>query len=99
MRLTAHQKTTILNACRQYFGNTECWLFGSRTDDQKRGGDIDLYIETTETDITKITQAKLNFLVALNRELGEQKIDVIIRRLNTEVLPIHQIAKTTGIRL
>lgn len=99
MRLTNHQKTTILNACQRYFENAECWLFGSRVDDQKRGGDIDLYIETTETDVDKIVAAKLAFLVALHRELGEQKIDVVIHRMGGEFLPIHQIAKQTGIRL
>jgi predicted nucleotidyltransferase len=99
MRLTDHQKNTILNASQCYFNDAKCWLFGSRVDDQKRGGDIDLYIETTETDINKIVTAKLAFLVALNRELGEQKIDVVIHRMDSEFLPIHYIAKQTGIRL
>ena len=99
MRLTEYQKNTILNACQRYFDNATCWLFGSRVDDQKRGGDIDLYIETTETDINKIVAAKLAFLVALNRELGEQKIDVVIHQIGREFLPIHQIVKQTGIRL
>lgn len=99
MRLTDHQKNTILNACQRYFENAQCWLFGSRVDDQKRGGDIDLYIETPETDTNKIVTAKLAFLVALNRELGEQKIDVVIHQIGRELLPIHQIAKQTGIRL
>lgn len=99
MRLTDHQKTTILNACQRYFSDAKCWLFGSRVDDQKRGGDIDLYIETTESDVNKIVAAKLAFLVALNRELGEQKIDVVIHQIGGEVLPIHQIAKQTGIQL
>jgi len=34
MRLTNHQKTTILNSCQRYFGNSECWVFSSRVDDQ-----------------------------------------------------------------
>lgn len=99
MRLTEHQKNTILNACQRYFENAECWLFGSRVDDQKRGGDIDLYIETKETDVNKLVAAKLAFLVLLNRELGEQKIDVVIHRMGSEFLPIHNVAKQTGIRL
>lgn len=99
MRLTPHQKNIILNACQRYFENAQCWLFGSRVDDQKRGGDIDLYIETSETDTNKIVTAKLAFLVALNRELGEQKIDVVIHQIGGEFLPIHQVAKQTGIRL
>ncbi|CAK0771503.1 DNA polymerase III subunit beta [Gammaproteobacteria bacterium] len=99
MRLTNQQKTAILAACRRHFGDAECWLFGSRVNDAKRGGDIDLYIETAETDADKLLTEKLAFLVALDHELGEQKIDVVIRRLASEALPIHNIAKKTGVRL
>lgn len=67
--------------------------------DKKRDGDIDLYIETTETDVSKIVASKLSFLVVLNRALGEQKIDVVIHQIGSEFLPIHQMAKQTGIRL
>jgi predicted nucleotidyltransferase len=99
MRLTEQQKNSIITACRRYFGDVPCWLFGSRVHDDKRGGDIDLYLETQETDMNKLLAAKLAFLVALDRELGEQKIDLIIHRANSDILPIHRIAKETGIRL
>lgn len=99
MRLTEQQKNSIIKNCQRYFGEANCWLFGSRTDDTKRGGDIDLYIETAETDMNKIVQAKLAFLIALDYELGEQKIDVLIRSQNSELLAIHRIAKKTGILL
>lgn len=99
MRLTEYQRNSIINNCQRYFGEAHCWLFGSRTDDTKRGGDIDLYIETTETDINNIIKAKLAFLIALDYELGEQKIDVLIRSKESEILDIHRIAKQTGILL
>jgi predicted nucleotidyltransferase len=99
MRLTQQQKNTISHNCLHYFTDAQCWLFGSRTDDNKRGGDIDLYIETSETDSQKLMQSKLAFLVALDCALGEQKIDVVIRCRQHELLPIHQIAKQTGILL
>lgn len=99
MRLTEKQQIIIRAACGQHFPDGKCWLFGSRVDDNKRGGDIDLYIETSETDVTNIVNAKLAFLVTLTRQLGEQKIDVVVHRANSELLPIHQIAKQTGILL
>lgn len=99
MRLTEHQRNSIIKNCQRYFAEAQCWLFGSRTDDTKRGGDIDLYIETAETDMNKIVQAKLAFLIALDYELGEQKIDVLIRSQGSDVLDIHRIAKQTGILL
>jgi hypothetical protein len=32
----------------KYGGETRIFLFGSRTDDSKKGGDIDLYIQLNE---------------------------------------------------
>jgi|GEM_PF-1709277 len=51
MRLTPAQINIIRNATRQNFGQDALiWLFGSRVDDSKRGGDVDLYIETSHRD-------------------------------------------------
>jgi hypothetical protein len=47
MRLTELQIAAIRETAAEIFGNDAgVWLFGSRTDDQKRGGDIDLLIQT-----------------------------------------------------
>ena len=45
------------------------WLFGSRTDPTKKGGDIDLYIETEINE--DILRKKLKFLVKLGNEIGD----------------------------
>ena len=100
MRLTSFQQQTICNKARHYFGNmTQVWLFGSRVDDSKRGGDIDLYIELENQDISLIAMAKLHFLRSLHSELGEQKIDVVLRLANTNTLAVYDIAKEMGIQL
>ena len=100
MRLTSFQQQTICNKARHYFGNmTQVWLFGSRVDDSKRGGDIDLYIELENQDISLIAMAKLRFLRSLHSELGEQKIDVVLRLANTNTLAVYDIAKEMGIQL
>ena len=47
MRLTPAQHSAIRTTATEIFGEDAIiWLFGSRVDDDKRGGDIDLLIET-----------------------------------------------------
>jgi hypothetical protein len=43
------EQDVIRNSFRQCFGGEDhLWLFGSRVNDYKRGGDIDLYVETKD---------------------------------------------------
>jgi len=76
------------------------WLFSSRVDDDKKGGDIDLYIEPEIQEPEELVDTKLNFLVEMHRVLGEQKIDLVLRRSQSnQGLPIYRIAKETGMKL
>ena len=101
MRLTPQQQSAIRTAVAETFGeDTNIWLFGSRVDDNKRGGDIDLLIETKELELTTIVRAELAFLTKLQMKLGEQKIDVLIDYPSRKYTPpIFTIAKQTGIQL
>ena len=101
MRLTPQQQSTIRTAVAETFGeNATIWLFGSRVDDNKRGGDIDLLIETKELDVTKIVRSELAFLTKLQMKLGEQRIDVLVDYPSRKYTPpIFTIAKQTGIQL
>lgn len=100
MRLTETQRRIILGTLRRYFGQRcDIRLFGSRADDNARGGDIDLYVESEIVDPDAVVEAKLQALSDLHRELGEQKIDLIIKRPGTEMLPVHRVARATGVRL
>ena len=46
MRLTPEQVTSIKEATLDLAGvGARVWLFGSRTDDQSKGGDVDLLVE------------------------------------------------------
>ncbi|MDX8410193.1 MAG: nucleotidyltransferase domain-containing protein [Mariprofundales bacterium] len=101
MRLTEAQAYQIRHGVTQFFGATaKAWLFGSRVNDQQRGGDIDLYIETEMEDATAVVDAKLYFLRALHRALGEQKIDLVLHRNGCGIdLPIYHAAKAHGSRL
>ena len=101
MRLSVIQIQTICELAKQYFGNTaQVWLFGSRVNDDAKGGDIDLYIESPIRIPADLILAKLQFLRGLHKKLGEQKIDVVLRRADNDVdLPIYHIAKQTGVLL
>ncbi|MEI7614834.1 MAG: nucleotidyltransferase domain-containing protein [Betaproteobacteria bacterium] len=101
MRLTPQQQSAIRTAVAETFGeDANIWLFGSRVDDNKRGGDIDLLIETKELEVTTIVRAELAFLTKLQMKLGEQKIDVLIDYPSRKYTPpIFAIAKQTGIQL
>ena len=97
MRLSAKEIKTIKSCAKAFFGvHARVLLFGSRVDDQKRGGDIDLYIipETNKDHYFK----KMNFLVALEKSLDEQKIDVVIAKMNNKRL-VDKIALMEGIEL
>jgi len=101
MRLTAFQIQTICESAEKNFGkDAQVWLFGSRVDDEAKGGDIDLYIEPQTQKPTDLITAKLQFLRDLHKKLGEQKIDVVLRRTDSTVdLPVYRIAKQTGVLL
>jgi predicted nucleotidyltransferase len=101
MRITQTQKDIICETAQKYFGpDVHIWLFGSRTDDQAKGGDIDLYIEPSIQNIATLVMARLYFLRDLHKKIGEQKIDVVLRRPDSSLdLPIYKIARQTGTML
>ena len=73
MRLTHRQKQAICESEKKYFGaDVRVWLFGSRVDDNSKGGDIDLYIELPMQDAACLIDAKLQFLRDLHKKIGEQ---------------------------
>lgn len=101
MRLTLQQQSIIRSTVSETFATgAGVWLFGSRADDSKRGGDIDLLIETDQTDINSLARAEITFLTRLQMKLGEQKIDVLLDYPSRKTRPpIFSIAKKTGILL
>lgn len=77
MRLSEQYIEVIKKYFNQYFDG-EIYLFGSRVDDSKRGGDIDLYLVVSDHD--NLFERKIKFLARVKRELGEQKIDVVFNK-------------------
>ena len=101
MRITPHEQEVIKRTAQECFdADVVVRLFGSRTDDAKKGGDIDLFVQTSLGDPAEISKAHTQFLAKLYAELGEQKIDVLIDYPNSKVeLPIFALALEQGIVL
>lgn len=76
MRLQKQEIQTILQVARNIYGEkVKVYLFGSRLDNTKRGGDIDLLIRTDEE--KKGVLARIRMIAQLKFLLGDQKIDII----------------------
>ena len=85
MRLTQFQIDSINTLATKHFGQeTTVYLFGSRTDDLKKGGDIDLFINNVNEAVLTI-EAKIHFLAGLKNEIGDRKIDVVFDNDNTRL--------------
>lgn len=74
MRLSDQQKKVIIETFRELFPNHKLYLYGSRVDQNSKGGDIDLLI-VGKTYIT--LREKNKFKIELFKKLGEQKIDIV----------------------
>jgi len=82
MRLSESQIEIIKKLAKKYFGPmATVYLFGSRTDENKKGGDIDLFISNDDENILTI-EAKVRFLAELKRNIGDRKIDVVFDNAN-----------------
>jgi uncharacterized protein len=77
MRLSEQERNVIKAAAARHFGNeARVWLFGSRTDDNRRGGDIDLLVGTVLTGRDAL-RAKINTITDIQLAIGDQKIDLV----------------------
>ena len=81
MRLTQYELISIKKSFWDIFKDGEIYLFGSRVDDSKRGGDIDLYIDIPNINsLEEIYDKKSQFRLELYDKIGEQKIDIIVSK-------------------
>jgi predicted nucleotidyltransferase len=96
MRLHDFEINSIKSTVCHIFGNgSKVILFGSRVYDDVKGGDIDLYIQPSDTN--NLWEKKIAFLVQLKSMIGDQKIDVVISRDKSRL--IEQEALKKGIEL
>ena len=95
IRLSVYQHKMIKLCFQEVFQAGEVYLFGSRVDLTRKGGDIDLYL--IPVDQRRLLHKKIQFLARLKRSIGEQKIDVVFASDQSRL--IDQIARQQGVLL
>jgi len=96
IRLQPTQQEAIKQLASEFFENAKVFVFGSRADMALKGGDIDLYIQTTKKDA--LLKAKLAFLREFEKRFGEQKVDLLVDN-GSRKKTIFEIAKREGVQL
>lgn len=96
MRLSEEEIAAIKKAVRTHFGaSAKVYLFGSRTDDSKAGGDIDLLIEhEANIEGSRLVRAKLKTMTDIQFAIGDRKIDIVTVTLNQK--KSEETAETQG---
>jgi len=99
MRITPTQHQTIKKIVTEIAGKkASVILFGSRIDDNKRGGDVDLLVELPNVvDSPAWLIARLS--ARISRSMEGRQVDILLTSPNLLKFPIHEHAKSTGIRL
>lgn len=93
VRLNAEEITAIKETVHALDSEAKVYLFGSRADLTKRGGDIDLLIMSQT--LAREDAGKIRW--RLWELMGEQKIDIIIAKDTTD--PFVRIALKEGVML
>ncbi len=93
MRLSNFEKKSIIDTILFYDPEAELYLYGSRCNDYKRGGDIDIAIISDK--INNLEKRKIR--LTLYDLIGEQKIDIVSGK--TIMSPFLKKAVETGVLL
>jgi len=96
VRLQLKQQEVIKQLASKFFENAKVFVFGSRADMSQKGGDIDLYIQTTKKDA--LLKAKISFLCEFEKYFGEQKVDLLVDNGSKQKI-IFDIAQKNGVLL
>ncbi|HHH19289.1 MAG TPA: nucleotidyltransferase domain-containing protein [Campylobacterales bacterium] len=87
MRLSKDEIEVLKASLKKLSTEARLYLFGSRADDSKRGGDIDLLVLSEKLKPKDLRNLRLDFF----KNFGEQKMDILLDdgKLST---PFSQIA-------
>lgn len=98
MRLSPHEVAAIKAAAREAFGPSAIVrLFGSRVDDARRGGDIDLHVEAAPE--VASARNEITFRTLIWKALDEEQVDVVLMAHGSEPRWIDRAALREGIVL
>ncbi|HUX43091.1 MAG TPA: nucleotidyltransferase domain-containing protein [Rectinemataceae bacterium] len=73
MRITKEERDIFVDSIATCDPNAKVWLFGSRVDDSKRGGDIDLAILSRTIGREELRKIRRDIM----DRIGEQHLDII----------------------
>jgi len=83
MRLSEKEVSVIKSTIKNIFGDVQLYLFGSRVDDGKKGGDIDLFV--VAKDNSNLFEKKIKALAKLKRSL-HKPVDIVLHQdFNREI--------------
>jgi uncharacterized protein len=102
MRLNSTELSMIKAAAKASLASgSRVLLFGSRTDDNLRGGDIDLLVELQGAfKASDVVAQRAAFAAKLYRSMGERRIDIVITPAGQpDPRPIATAARRDGIEL
>lgn len=99
MRLDTRTRNIIREEVEHLIGTANVIrLFGSRVDDDQRGGDIDLLVACPNP-VTDRVRAECRLSARLYLILGDRKVDVLIRDPDTAPQAVHEQALRYGVML
>lgn len=78
MRLSEKEQAIIKKTFLEVYGQGQISLFGSRVEDDRLGGDIDLYLKVLPS--LRTVEMARKFRIQLYMQLGEQKIDIVYNK-------------------
>lgn len=79
-------------------GGATVRLFGSRTDESRRGGDVDLFVELDHPLESRLA-LECSLAALVERALDGRRVDVVVAAPNLATRPIDVVARRTGILL
>ncbi len=95
MRLAPEAVQAIRDEVGRADPQAEVWLFGSRVNDEARGGDIDLLVVSDRIAFSDELRLRSGIL----DRIGWQRLDLVVRRRENLAEPLAALARETGIRL
>lgn len=76
MRLSAKEISAIKNNILNFDQQAKIYLFGSRTNDKAKGGDIDVLIISDKIGFNETTKIRIGIF----KEIDEQKLDLVVKK-------------------
>jgi predicted nucleotidyltransferase len=96
MRLTPEQIQGIRGIAHRLAGaQAQVRVFGSRLDDNARGGDLDLLLELPDP-VAEPALLAAQVSTQVSRLMDGRRVDVVLCAPNLRRLPIHEVALAQG---